>query len=240
MILGQFAGGPAVRTDYNQTDPSKADYLVGRENIAGHLTNKKNPHGVTYAQVGAAPSGHGLGEASKNSADINTEKVNGYFRTTSATANKPFQAGAGHVRSYNAEIAVQNLFRCSDGTEIVRYTTDGGATWKEDWANPPMALGTEYRTTERWDGSPLYTKLIDFGALPNAESKSIATGVQESNIKRAEVIATNNSNTLQLPYFLANGTLAVKHLFVSTNVQVTTNADYSGYNAYIRIWYIKD
>lgn len=55
MILGQFAGGPAVRTDYNQTDPSKADYLVGRESIAKHLANDKNPHGVTAAQAGARP-----------------------------------------------------------------------------------------------------------------------------------------------------------------------------------------
>lgn len=58
MILGSFASGPNVRTDYNQTDPNKADYLVGREKIApqSHVENKNNPHGSTAKQVGAAPA----------------------------------------------------------------------------------------------------------------------------------------------------------------------------------------
>ena len=52
MILGTFAGGQPPRTNYNQTDPTKADYLLGRENIAAHLESKNNPHGVTAEQAG--------------------------------------------------------------------------------------------------------------------------------------------------------------------------------------------
>ena len=56
MILGTFAGGIPPRTDYNQKDPAKADYLIGREEIENHIEDKGNPHGVTAAQVGARPS----------------------------------------------------------------------------------------------------------------------------------------------------------------------------------------
>ena len=55
MILGTFAGGIPPRTDYNQKDPAKADYLIGREEIENHIEDKGNPHGVTAAQVGAVP-----------------------------------------------------------------------------------------------------------------------------------------------------------------------------------------
>ena len=34
-------------------------------------------------------------------------------------------------------------------------------TWQPfEWDNPPMEVGVEYRTTERWMGKPVYTKLL--------------------------------------------------------------------------------
>ena len=33
--------------------------------------------------------------------------------------------------------------------------------------NPPMKLGVEYRTAERYGGKPVYAKLIDLGAAVN-------------------------------------------------------------------------
>ena len=35
-----------------------------------------------------------------------------------------------------------------------------------EWFNPPMQVGDEYRTTERYLGKPVYTMAVDFGALP--------------------------------------------------------------------------
>lgn len=55
MILGTFASGQSARTNYNQTDPAKADYLIGRENIANHIASKDNPHGVSTETIGALP-----------------------------------------------------------------------------------------------------------------------------------------------------------------------------------------
>lgn len=34
-----------------------------------------------------------------------------------------------------------------------------------EWINPPMVLGVEYRTTERYNGKPVYTKLVDCGQV---------------------------------------------------------------------------
>ena len=77
IIKGNTVGTPMPRTNYEQTDPSKADYLKGKEvldqkiedaksagvNAASnaqnavdqHSENNGNPHGVTTEQIGAAP-----------------------------------------------------------------------------------------------------------------------------------------------------------------------------------------
>ena len=142
---------------------------------ASHVSDKNNPHGVTAAQVGArpstwtptasevgaAPAGYGLGEIPHVASDVNTELSTGYFRTTSATANTSLNHGAAHVRKYNDSEVVQNILRVPTGVELVRYTTDGGETWIEEWVNPPMSEGTEYRTIERINGKAVYKKLTN-------------------------------------------------------------------------------
>lgn len=50
------------------------------------------------------------------------------------------------------------------------YRTVNGAV---EWLNPPMVLGVEYRTTERYDGHPVYIKRVDCGEMPNAKTKRV-------------------------------------------------------------------
>lgn len=103
MILGSFASGPNVRTDYNQTDSNKADYLIGRENIApkSHVENKNNPHGVTAEQVGARsnnwlPNPTEIGAAP---AMESTSHPGCYYRTVNGETewvNPPMELGVAY------------------------------------------------------------------------------------------------------------------------------------------------
>ena len=57
----------------------------------------------------------------------------------------------------------------------MRKYLDG--VWKPwEYVNPPMVIGVEYRTTERYLGNPVYVKLVDCGALPNATTKIVEYG----------------------------------------------------------------
>ena len=60
------------------------------------------------------------------------------------------------------------------------------------WDHPPMELGVEYRTTERYLGKPVYVKAINFGAGPNASTKTVAHGV--TNIDKAIRVWGNIDN----------------------------------------------
>lgn len=53
--------------------------------------------------------------------------------------------------------------RLNDGTWL---------PWEYD--NPPMKLGVEYRTTERYTGKPVYVKAVDCGGLPSNSTKTVS------------------------------------------------------------------
>lgn len=112
-----------------------------------------------------------------------------------------------------------------------------------EWFNPPLQLGVEYRTTERYNGKPVYTKLIDFGNLPNSSSKNVATAVPADKIISFDGIVTNGSGTrYQFPIVGSSGTAFARSYIVSGSgsIGVTTTTDASGYTAQFVVKYTKD
>ncbi len=56
------------------------------------------------------------------------------------------------------------------------YRTVNGAT---EWLNPPMMVGVEYRTVERYQGEPVYVKMVNLGIITVAEgSRSIYPNIK--------------------------------------------------------------
>ena len=174
------------------------------------------------AAVGAEFSEYGLGESVRHAGDVNTELTRGYFRITSATKNGPFYHGAGHIRAYNATEVVQNIIQTTGGQELIRRSTDGGATWVEEWINPPLNLGEEYRTTKRYQGKPVYMKAIECGDAPKSSGKSVSHGI--SNCRAINCYGTTSAG-LSLPYHASTGNY---HIYVSghsTAISIYSNYD---------------
>ena len=49
-----------------------------------------------------------------------------------------------------------------------------------EYLNPPLVLGVEYRTTERYLGNPVYCKLVDCGQI--ADKKTVDHGISDMNL----------------------------------------------------------
>ena len=125
----------------------------------------------------------------------------------------------------------------------VWYKSWYGGVWQPlEWANPPMISGVEYRTTERHNGKVVYTKLIDFGALPNCTAKGVASGSTAGNILSFNGTAQNAGGTrYHFPIFSSGNLLAFAYIGSSSgNVTVTAITDCSGYTAEFTVKYIKD
>lgn len=149
---------------------------------------------TTPKQAGAAPDGYGIGSGiGKPITDANEAVLGGFYYWGSGVKNVPFEYGAMIVipRSTTAlsnpsvtQIASQDVDASSPLTYIaVRKSIDRatGVAWGEwEWFNPPMNLGVEYRTTERYLGKPVYVKVVDCGLI--ADNKAVAHGISNMNI----------------------------------------------------------
>lgn len=85
----------------------------------------------------------------------------------------------------------------------------------------------------------VYRKTINFGALPNATTKTVAHGIifnSGCSITRFYGGASNTTSLLYIPLSNPGITLSAN----STNISITTTSDMSGYNlTYVVIEYLK-
>ena len=113
----------------------------------------------------------------------------------------------------------------------------------EEWINPTMMIGVEYRTTERYDGKAVYAKLVDFGMLPNATSKMAAycgtgsTGAVSVKALLSDGCVLGEGYGKDTRYSSAYGVYIDNTLY---NVQITAESDFSGLSAKILVKYTKD
>jgi len=113
---------------------------------------------------------------------------------------------------------------------ITRRSADGGATWTEpEWDNPPMYLDTEYRTTERFLGKPVYTTIKSFGTLPSNDTKRLQLADFDKMVDFT-VMAYNPSTGvhIKLPDN-GNNPLNVTMWFSGSAFFINTNADLTVY-----------
>lgn len=117
------------------------------------------------------------------------------------------------------------------------YRTVDGAT---EWINSPMIVGTEYRTTERWNGKVLYTEIISCGTVTTGKNTT-PTGI--SGITGI-VKYTAHIGCIPIPY-LPNGLTTADGYFATVGVQddniyLNVGSALSGRTAYVQIWYTKE
>ena len=186
---------------------------------------------TVYNQVsGVAPAGYGLGkEVTAYILDANTATEAGWYYWGKDTVNTPSNYGAMLVIPRFSNSTTQLAFLDTGGVTAsqicVRKQMDG--VWGEwEWVNPPMVVGTEYRTTERYQSKPVYVKLVNFGALPNSTSKSFAHEISDLKF----VVDIYGSGVAGQD---------VKVSVDTTNITITSTSNLSSVTAYPVIKYTK-
>lgn len=215
--------------------PEDSDFWIDPDDVSAeeaHLTDMNNPHRVTIAQIGAAPSGYGLGGEAATISSWNMATKTGFYK--SATDSPNGQWFEGLVVSYNTSHCVQYVWRAAENIHCQRQMIDG--TWNEwEYVNPPAILGTEYRTTERWQGKVVYRKLVDFGTLPNKGMKQVQHGAAATNIVR---YAATRSDGEAIPMWYDTHKILID--VSKFSVVLSTSFDASAKTATVQIWYTKD
>lgn len=164
--------------------------------------------GLTAADVGAAPEGYGLGGAAKrltSEDDLNNIWENGwYFWGSDKPANAPKMNPGGaadsyifmRVTNYDFQNVLQEYWSLNQNSQNQARRINRNGTWGLlEWYNPPMQIGVEYRTTERFNAKPVYAQIVNCGALEARTMKTVmlkipvdwvvsCTGMQGPNTNR--------------------------------------------------------
>ena len=109
------------------------------------------------------------------------------------------------------------------------YRMNGAA---KEWINPPMQLGVEYRTSERYNGKPVYAKAINFGQAPNATYKDVSHGIENFSQLVSYTGMMGGANLIEAS--------ALDNIQINaSNIRITTNSDVSANYVYLVLRYTK-
>ena len=95
-----------------------------------------------------------------------------------------------------------------------------------------MQLGVEYRSTERYNGKPVYAKAINFGQAPNATYKDVSHGIENFGQLVSYTGMMGGANLIATP--------ALESIQINaSNIRITTNSDVSASYVYLVLRYTK-
>lgn len=104
-----------------------------------------------------APNGYGLGGNAKTISDCHVDKT-GFYRWDAGCANAPFEfATMLNISRYGG---IGSKIAFGGGGITQGCIAHKVATEEWEWVNPPLAPNVTYRTTERYNGKPVYVTAI--------------------------------------------------------------------------------
>lgn len=202
--------------------------------------------------IGTAPDGFGLGGSAAllTPADnLDALMKSGWFQYdrhnppqgTLPTALTPWAvlirvSAAGNTCMQEAYDPTDSAFHGTVLRRTVYGLNAGAQIYPWEWVNPPMQLGVEYRTTERYLGKPVYVQAVNFGTLPNAATKSVTWATSGVVLAVLSVEATSNQGaSLGLGASLSGTEITA----TTTTLYVKSSGDYSDNTAVFRVKYTK-
>lgn len=117
--------------------------------------------------INAAPGGFGLGSDTGHlitaADDLDTITKNGVYQWGNyLPKNAPIKYCKMHVWSGSGWVSQEIMTAYASEKDSIRRRVFNNDAWGPfEWVNPPMQLGVEYRTTERYLGKPVYTKTFN-------------------------------------------------------------------------------
>lgn len=134
---------------------------------------------------------------------------------------------------------------------IREQTGDDSPIMLSDFANQisSISAGHNYSTTEQtvgtWiDGSMIYEKVIDLGALPNNTTKNVAHGIANLGLVISATFAATDGNGqyIIMPHVVANRDYIPYQVSVyatSANVVIEVGSNRSAYSGFAILRYTK-
>lgn len=174
--------------------------------------------------------------------------TNGYVLTTHSTGEVPtwealpveLPAGTQGEVLYHTGAAWAAL---DVGTAGQVLTTQGGSanpTWEQ--SGRKAYITSEFNTGDTWRGKPIYAIVVDFGAGPDNNSKSVASGLGANDVYSIVDVQVMANDPDQGWLGASDGDNTASFIYNKLDYKVwcTTTANLSGVNYEVLLKYIKE
>ena len=130
-----------------------------------------------------APNGYGLGTAAALVSSFNYSGGNGFIEGANDAPYHSSWVGINVSFGGNLQHGYQEVVDIMTHPNVKARRHKLSGVWGQwEYERPPMNVGVEYRTTERFNGKPVYVKLFDCGVCPQGKTE-ILHGLSASYYK---------------------------------------------------------
>ena len=183
----------------------------------------------------------GLGTSTaKRVTDLDDAIENGWYNCFGA-ANLPpnvqsAQYGSVLTISYSADRTVQMyILNVTGGTHTIAFRWRDGNGWGVwEFLNPPLAVNVEYKTVERYQGLPVYAKVVSYTTASPAADTDITVPHGITGLNQL-VRFSGRGGQYTVPYFTSSGAYTALRAVNSTNL-VFANYGNTGWGT--TTWYL--
>lgn len=214
---------------------------------------------IYHFNTGIAYEGSAIAKKGENAIMSFGDSGHTYFRAITATSNTVYTINNATNNgttdnTYIIPIAaygIKGSFQFKVNAIASELSTRADHCFLDDEVTPITDYINNYSTTEhvigKWiDGSTLYEKTVDFGALPNATTKSVAHGISNINkIVSISAVATRSSDgtAIAIPNAYPSTNYITEGAYIdiqNTNIRITTGANKTAFdNTYVTLRYTK-
>ena len=208
--------------------PNNSTLMLDSRDITGDGANAISDLGLTYSGMYMFLKGNSTGR-------ISMLHIYG-----TASGKTSYMTYGGYASTTDAVSWIIGERQSSTYPDC-RYRT--AADGETEWINPPMIPSTEYRTTERWNGKPVYTALINCGTMPTPGSNSrveLPDGIYR-NVDRILRVHGSDSAGNSVPYSWTgeyetevSASRSAIYVYCSTN-----GTSYTDNTVDVQIWYTR-
>lgn len=193
---------------------------------------------------GFAPSGYGLGTLAPRVENLDTLLTTGVFSYAHDAVGNPVPGYAGIVLCTSSATGFTQKAYPADyygASSLERtLTTAIGETAYQPWGwkNPPMKLGVEYRTTERYNGNVVYAKSISISGIGVGKTRynNLASPVTNLVYSEFNAYASGKSVIYRNDAF----GYQVDNMGTTQALSIETNTQLSGVTGVLTVKYTKD
>jgi hypothetical protein len=136
----------------------------------------------------------------------------------------------------------QNIHLTGSVDGFILHKSKVNGVWQEwEWQNPPMMPAAEYRTIERHEGKPIYTKVVSLGTLPDTSSKTIPHNITNLGVMVSSFVSFGENGRFPyvVPYYDSSKNTFTIMATVGEVIIITTTLDVSHYSGIAVLRYTK-